>query len=123
MKLLLDTHILLWWLGDSPKLSKRSREQIANPEHLIYVSVATAWEISIKRALGKLSAPNDLEDALQSNGFETLPIKLDHALLAGALPRHHDDPFDRLIIAQSKLEHFTLLTQDKHFTLYDIRTI
>lgn len=123
MKLLLDTHILLWWLADSSKLSKKLREYIEDSNNLIFVSIASAWEIAIKCSLGKLSAPSDLKDALKANGFLPVPINLDHALLAGSLPRHHEDPFDRLIIAQSQIDDLTVLTQDKHFKLYDIEIL
>jgi PIN domain nuclease of toxin-antitoxin system len=90
---------------------------------LVFVSAATAWEISIKKALGKLQAPDDLDEALVANAFQPLNITISHALLAGQLPPHHDDPFDRLLIAQTKIEGLTLITRDKKQMLYDIPTI
>ncbi len=123
MKLLLDTHAFLWWLDDNPCLSKKASQVIAESNNLVFVSAATAWEISIKKALGKLQAPDDLEEALRVNGFQSLPITVPHALLAGKLPPHHDDPFDRLLVAQSKIEGLTLVTRDQKQQLYDVSTL
>lgn len=123
MNLLLDTHIILWWLADSQKLSSKSRAIISEPNNLIFVSAATVWEISIKKTLGKLNVPNDFEEALEINGFQPLSIDLSHARLAGELPRYHDDPFDRMLIAQAKIENLTLLSQDKHLHEYEVDLI
>lgn len=123
MKLLLDTHVLLWWLNNDKPFSKDAVLLIQDSSNMVFVSAATAWEISIKKALGKLEAPDDLEDALQANGFLPLPISVSHALLAGQLPQHHDDPFDRLLVAQSILEDLILVTRDQKQMLYDVRTI
>ena len=123
MKLLLDTHILLWWLGNTPFLSKKASQLIADSTNIIFVSAASAWEFSIKKALGKLEGPEDFENALLANNFQPLPITIPHALLAGQLPPHHDDPFDRLLVAQSKIEGLTLVTSDKKQMLYDVQTI
>lgn len=120
MNLLLDTHIVLWWLSDSNKLSKKSRSIIGDANNFIFVSVATGWEIAIKKSMGKLDAPDDFSKALQINGFQPISITLEHAELAGGLPHHHDDPFDRMIIAQSQIENLKVLTHDKHFKLYGI---
>jgi len=99
VSLLLDTHALLWWLSDDPALKAEARQAIGQASNTIYVSAASAWEISIKKALGKLDAPNDLHGALLANHFEALPITTGHATSAGQLPRHHDDPFDRRYMA------------------------
>ena len=123
MKLLLDTHVLLWWLNDDDTLSKKAYAAIKDSSNLIFVSAATAWEISIKKSLGKLKAPDNLEEILETNNFQTLSITIPHASLAGQLPFHHDDPFDRLLIAQSQIEDFTLVTRDKKQMLYGIKTI
>ncbi len=123
MKLLLDTHILLWWLEDSPSLSKKIAQIISDRKNLVFVSAATAWEISIKQALGKIEAPDDLEAALLANGFQALPIAISHALLAGQLPPHHNDPFDRLLVAQAKIEELVLVTRDQKQILYDVQKI
>lgn len=120
MNVILDTHIVLWWLADSPKLSEKARAVIIDADNLIFVSVATVWEIAIKKALGKLHVPDDLSNALQVNRFAPISITLEHAELAGGLPRHHEDPFDRMIIAQSKIENLTVLSQDKYFCHYEV---
>jgi PIN domain nuclease of toxin-antitoxin system len=119
MRLLLDTHALLWWLADE-SLSARTREAIADPANLVAVSAASAWEISIKKALGKLAAPDDLEHQLEAGGFEPLPISVAHAVAAGHLPRHHEDPFDRMLIAQALAEGLTIVTRDKRFDDYRV---
>jgi PIN domain nuclease of toxin-antitoxin system len=117
VRLLLDTHVLLWWLDDSPLLPPAAKGWISrSPE--VFVSAATAWEIAIKKALGKLQAPDDLESAVEVSRFRELPISVRHALAAGALPRHHEDPFDRLLIAQANLEGLRLLTLDERLRDY-----
>ncbi|MDE3077543.1 MAG: type II toxin-antitoxin system VapC family toxin [Chloroflexota bacterium] len=122
MRLLLDTHALLWWLADV-ELSAEARQAIADPANEIVVSAASAWEISIKQALNKLSAPDDLEEQLESGGFESLSMRVSHALAAGALPRHHDDPFDRMLVAQAQIEGLTLVTRDEGFAAYGVRML
>jgi PIN domain nuclease of toxin-antitoxin system len=117
MTLLLDTNILLWWLEDSPRLPKRPR-QLINRGGKVLVSAATVWEIAIKKALGKLEAPNSLEEALAESSFLELPITARHAESAAALPRHHDDPFDRMLVAQAQLEGLKLLTSDERLRAY-----
>ena len=123
MNLLLDTHALLWWLSDAPALKAEARQAIGEASNIIYVSAASAWEISIKKALGKLDAPNDLHAALLANRFEPLLITIGHATSAGQLPRHHDDPFDRMLIAQAQAEQLTLVTHDTMFRRYGIPVI
>ncbi len=86
----------------------------------IFVSAATAWEISIKRALGKLKAPDGLEEVLESNRFRQMPISIRHGLVAGKLPRHHDDPFDRMLIAQAKTDQLTIITHDARMEQYGV---
>ena len=120
MKLLLDTHALLWWLADDPALKAAARVVIRPPDTLVFVSAATAWEISIKQALGRLEAPDDLAEALAANRFHALPITVGHALAAGRLPRHHDDPFDRMLVAQAQAEQLTLVTHDPQLQPYGI---
>ena len=119
MRLLLDTHALLWWLADA-ELSDSARDAIAEPDNEVIVSASNAWEISIKKSLGKLSAPDDLEEQIEINGFTPLSISMVHARTAGALPRHHDDPFDRMLIAQALLEGLTIVTRDKRFAAYGV---
>jgi PIN domain nuclease of toxin-antitoxin system len=120
MNLLLDTHTLLWWLADDAGLSTEARATICDAKHVVYVSAATAWEISIKRALGKLNAPGDLDTAVSASGFREMPITFAHAEAAGQLPMHHSDPFDRMLVAQAKLEFLTLVTRDERMEVYGI---
>ena len=118
MNFLLDTHVLLWWLGDSKSLTIKAAVALKDGKNSIFVSAATAWEISIKRALGKLKAPDELEKALESNRFHHLPISIRHGLVAGNLPRYHDDPFDRMLIAQATLLTVPVVTIDPVFRDY-----
>lgn len=120
MSLLLDTHALLWWLADDPALTVEARTTIRAAGTRVFVSAATAWEISIKQALGKLEAPDDLEAALAASRFQSLPMTIPHALTAGRLPRHHEDPFDRMLIAQAQHEQLTVVTHDPKFGLYNV---
>jgi len=119
MRLLLDTHALLWWLADEG-LTTPAQNAIADPGNLVLVSAATAWEISIKKALGKLAAPDDLERQVQAGGFSPLPISIAHGVAAGQLPRHHEDPFDRMLIAQALADGLTIVTRDKRFDAYGV---
>lgn len=123
MSLLLDTHILLWWLTDDERLPEHMRAAVSDGQNEVLVSAASAWEMSIKAALGKLSVPADLREELQRQGFTELPVTLEDGLEAGALPRHHDDPFDRMLIAQAARRGLRLLTVDRRFTDYDVRLL
>ncbi len=123
MRLLLDTHVLLWWLANDPSLGEEAREGISAPGSSVFVSAATAWEISIKQALGKLDAPSDLLRQIELSRFEPLPITVSHAYAAGALPRHHDDPFDRALVAQAIAEGLTLVARDPRMGLYGVGTL
>jgi PIN domain nuclease of toxin-antitoxin system len=122
LNLLLDTNVLLWSLVKSPRLSAKNCKLIAETT-LVYASAASAWEIAIKRALGKLACPEDLEGILRDSKFIPLTITIAHAVAAGRLPRHHDDPFDRMIVAQAQAESLTLVTSDARLEAYDIRVI
>ncbi len=120
MILLLDTHMLLWWLGDDPTLPGRAADAIADSGTSVVVSAATAWEIAIKRAAGRLEAPEDLLDALEANHFEALAITASHAIAAAALPPHHGDPFDRMLVAQARAEGLTVVSVDDRMAAYDV---
>lgn len=120
MRLLLDTRILLWWLADDRALPRPAAEAIADPANEVLVSAATAWEVAIKRAAGKLKAPADLPSVLQESHLETLAITVAHALQAGALPSLHVDPFDRMLVAQAQLEALTLVSMDGQLASYDV---
>jgi PIN domain nuclease of toxin-antitoxin system len=123
MMLLLDTHILLWWLADDPSLPEGARHAIADPGNSVFISAADGWEMAVKKATGRLDAPDDLLEALDDNDFDTLPITVAHALSAGGLPAHHADPFDRLLIAQTQAEGVTLVTVDRRFSEYDVELL
>jgi PIN domain nuclease of toxin-antitoxin system len=120
MNLLLDTHILLWWLDDSPALPKVGRVAISDSANLILLSSVVIWEIRIKQALGKLEIAPDFYQVIKNQGFEFLPITADHAFAVGDLPMYHRDPFDRMIIAQAIREGFTVVTHDVVFKKYDV---
>jgi PIN domain nuclease of toxin-antitoxin system len=121
MKLLLDSHAFLWWLADAPELPHQARSAMGNPETMVLVSAATIWEIEIKRALGRLAAGDtDLVAEIDANGFGELPIRARHAEAAARLPRHHEDPFDRMLVAQSQTEGLVCVTRDPAFGLYGV---
>ena len=118
MRLLLDTHVLLWWLADDRKLAKNARAIIANSGNDAFVS-ASLWEVSIKAALGRLEVElDDLEEAIARNGFRSLPIGFRHALTAGCLPAVHRDAFDRMLVAQASVEELRVVSHDRVFERY-----
>jgi PIN domain nuclease of toxin-antitoxin system len=121
---LLDTHILLWWLCNSPRLHPQIRKLIANPDNEIYISSASVWEASIKRALGKLEFDDEeLLTAIEASGFREIAMTVRHGIIAGGLPRYHDDPFDRMLIAQAQVEGFSIITHDAKFKDYNVPII
>lgn len=120
MNLLLDTHIVLWWLDDHPALSSAVRNRIANGENLVFLSAAVVWEIRIKEAIGKLDIPTDFQMILDQQPFEKLAIKVEHAQAVKDLPPHHRDPFDRMLIAQAVTEGLTIATHDPVFEKYSV---
>ena len=113
MRLLLDTHILLWWLADNPSLGDQARELISDPENAVFISSVTLWEIWLKESLGKLQLPSDFEEKLAAESFESLPLLAAHAREVAFLPWHHRDPFDRMLIAQARVSKLTLVTADE----------
>lgn len=119
-ELLLDTHVLLWWLANDRRLGPETRALIAKPAIPVHVSAATAWEIAVKRANGKLDAPGDIAGWIAAEGFHELPLSVAHAVESASLPWHHRDPFDRLLIAQARLEELTLVARDDHIDRYDV---
>ncbi|GID26700.1 type II toxin-antitoxin system VapC family toxin [Paractinoplanes brasiliensis] len=118
MSLLLDTHIVLWWLTDDPTLAADLKDRLDH-EPDVYVSAATIWEVAIKQALGKLK-PDDLAERIRDSGFRHLDITAAHSIAAGRLPLLHRDPFDRMLIAQAKSEGLTLVTRDPEIAKYDL---
>lgn len=123
MKLLLDTHTLLWWMDDPGQITESARDVIADPVNTVFVSAVVAWEIAIKRALGKLTIPGDLRQRISDSGFTTLPISVEHCLATESLPSFHRDPFDRLLIAQSFLEDAIVVSRDEQFVAYGVPII
>jgi PIN domain nuclease of toxin-antitoxin system len=123
MRLLLDTHVVIWWLARDPRIGDSARDAIKAADNAVFVSVITGFEIATKKKIGKLDAPDDLSERLQAKGFEELPVTLAHGLEAGQLPLHHKDPFDRLLIAQARCEDLTLVTADQMLGEYDVKTL
>jgi PIN domain nuclease of toxin-antitoxin system len=120
MKLLLDTHAFLWWDSNDARLPDVLHSAIAAPRNEVFVSAATIWEIAIKRASGKLVFERALGKAIEGHGFRALPITVEQAELAGALPQVHRDPFDRLLVAQAQLEGLVLVTVDEQILRYQV---
>jgi len=118
MRILLDTCMVLWWMNDSPELMSSEREVISDPENDIYVSVASAWEVEIKRKLGKLDLPDEWKDAVSDTGFRWLNVLPHHTEGLRTLPDIHRDPFDRMIVAEAKSESMTVLTHDLKVLAY-----
>ena len=123
MNLLLDTHVLLWCLAAPHRLRRETRKKIEAPETVVFVSAASAWEIEVKRALGKLKVPADLEQQLQDKRFTELPVRVRHVRELRTLPELHRDPFDRMLVAQARYEGLTILTADEHLSRYGVPTI
>lgn len=127
MRALLDTHSYLWWVTGDPRLSEAAREVIEDGRNEVLLSVASAWELAIKSALGRLELANPIDellpDSLARNGFRPLTVELPHALRVARLPPIHTDPFDRLIVAQAQVEDLPILTSDPAITRYEVDTI
>jgi PIN domain nuclease of toxin-antitoxin system len=127
MTLLLDTHVFLWWIVDSGKLSDAARNAIETAENRILLSATSVWEIVIKTRLGKLRLPESpgpfVQAHLKRNGFLPLPIALEHAVAVAELPDHHRDPFDRMLVAQCKVENCSIITADSIIVKYDVPTV
>lgn len=118
MRLLLDTHLLVWWFVDR-RISQRATELIRDPANQLYASAASVWEVAIKAALGKIEVkPDALLAGLRDGGFQELAVSSRHATQVGLLPLHHRDPFDRLLVSQSLCESMSLLTDDRVLAVY-----
>ena len=123
MRLLLDTHTFLWWVSDWGEIEETTRDAIADPENEVFVSAVSGWEIAIKKARGRLVAPDTLSPVVEEKHFEHLPLTFEHAERAAALPMHHRDPFDRMLIAQAQTEELVLVTRDERIALYEVPTM
>jgi PIN domain nuclease of toxin-antitoxin system len=122
MRLLLDTNAFLWWRDESPDLPGNVADEIRDPDNDILVSITSLWEIVIKRGVGKLRFAEDFEEVVAEENFILLPIAYSHLRALAGLSLHHRDPFDRLLIAQSIAENLPVVTNDKAFALYDVKT-
>ena len=124
MRLLLDTHAFFWWITDDPQLSTKARELISDSHNTMYWSAASSWEVSIKYALGRLPLPETPDEFLPvelvKNRIESLSVIDAHAFQAGRLPRHHADPFDRMLVAQAQIESLVILSNDRKLSHYDV---
>ena len=124
MHILLDTRVFVWWLMEEPRLKKCVLDRIGDANSVVYISAISIWEILIKSNLGKIKMPTrGLEEQIRNNGFSALPISVSHALAAGALPMHHRDPFDRMLIAQAQVERLTLITSDTRIKQYKVSVL
>jgi PIN domain nuclease of toxin-antitoxin system len=127
VRLLLDTHTLLWWFSDDPALPKSCRKLIARPDSSVFVSAVSAWEIATKFRLGKLSSASELVQDfggyLDREKFLSLPVSHEHGVRAGMLPGPHRDPFDRMLIAQAEMEEMFIVSNEKTFDRYGVRRV
>lgn len=127
MRLLLDTHTLLWWLTDDPRLSAPARKSIANPRHDCYVSIASCWELAIKASLGKIRLAKPVErfipSELAANDFQLLSIEFRHVARVESMEFHHRDPFDRMLVAQALAEKMPLVSADEMFDAYGVKRV
>ncbi len=121
MRLLPDTHAVLWLLGEDKRLSRRADELLTDASHEVLLSAAVVWEVAIKRSLGKLEAPDGFAKLLLDAGAVSLAVGIEHADAVGLLPWHHRDPFDRLLIAQAGIEDAVLISGDERLRMYDVR--
>lgn len=123
MKLILDTHILLWWWDDSPKLPQTARDLIADLDNEVFVSAVSITEIAVKKSIGRLEVDDDFAQGIEDDGFTELPLTAAHGGRLAALPLIHRDPFDRMLIVQAQTEDATLLTTDDKVRQYDVKTL
>jgi PIN domain nuclease of toxin-antitoxin system len=123
MRILADSHVLLWWLDDPKRVTSAARVAIADPNNTVFFSAASIWEIGLKAGKGKLHIDGDVVAALRSDGFEPLAITMEHAAKSLTLPDMHGDPFDRMLIAQALTEGMMLATRDRLILQYDVPTL
>lgn len=123
MKLILDTHILLWWWDDSPKLPQKARDLIADLDNEVFVSAVSITEIAVKKAIGRLEVHDDFAQGIEDDGFTELPLIAAHGGRLAQLPLIHRDPFDRMLIVQAQAEDAALVTVDDKIRRYDVKTL
>jgi len=124
VKVLLDTHALLWWLADDNQLGQRARDLIEDPGNDILISMVSLWEMAVKARVGKLRADvREISGAVQDEGFTLLEISITHLLILAGLPMHHRDPFDHLLIAQAITEDATFMSEDQNTPRYPVRSV
>jgi PIN domain nuclease of toxin-antitoxin system len=119
LRLLLDTHVMLWAIADPGRLSSQARSVIASEENEVFVSVVSPWEIAIKKSRNRIETPDDLDEGLKSSQFKLLPVLLRHTKAIESMPHHHRDPFDRMLIAQAIVDGLILVTADRKLTRYE----
>ena len=122
MRLLLDSHVFLWWRTADPRLSEAVIDAVESAAD-VFVSAATAWELGIKVRLGKLRLPGPVEEGVRDSGFRELPVTFDHTAVATALPPYHRDPFDRMLVAQARCEGLTIVTHDEVIQRYEVAVL
>ena len=122
-RLLLDTHAFVWWVSDVARLTAAARAAIANPRNDVFLSAVTGWEIAVKKAKGRMKAPDNLAAMVDAKGFVHLPLTCHHAELSANLPLHHRDPFAPFFVAQAQAEGLILVTRDGYIPRYGVRTI
>lgn len=120
MRLLLDSHVIVWWSAYPSRLQAKTRDLITRPENEVFISAASTWELGLKMALGKLRLPADYTTQLLQQGLDELPVRVVHTVRAAQLPLLHNDPFDRLLIAQALVESLVLVTTDRQIVRYDV---
>ena len=123
MRLLLDTRTFLCWVSDWDEIDETTRDAIADPANEVFVSAVSGWEIAVKKAQGRLVAPDNMSAVVGEKHFEHLPLTFEHVERAAVLPMHHRDPFDRMLIAQAQTEGLVLVTGDERIRLYDVATM
>jgi PIN domain nuclease of toxin-antitoxin system len=123
VRYLVDTHTMLWALGEPDALSAVARDAIASPSNLVFVSSASLWECAIKASIGKLDLPEDFFDSIPDAGYEVMPIRISHLNIYRTLPMHHRDPFDRLLVAQARAEALVLISRDPEISKYDVEVL
>ncbi len=123
MRVLLDSQVLVWWMGKPDQISRETLQIITDPRNTVYISAASVWELGIKAAKGNLTLPEKYLESLMNDGFATLDVTMRHAQVSADLPMIHSDPFDRMIIAQARSDDLVLISADRHIRRYNIKVI